>query len=88
MEGIKRFFECLLPETVCNMKCSYCYVIQRDNRKMKLANLKYSPEQIGAALTKERLGGTCYSNFIGVLDNSIRMGAQAYRMVKKIGKKK
>lgn len=65
MEGIKRFFECLLPETVCNMKCSYCYVIQRDNRKMKLANLKYSPEQIGAALTKERLGGTCYFSICG-----------------------
>lgn len=65
MESIKRFFECLLPETVCNMKCSYCYVIQRDKRKMKLAYLKYSPEQIGAALTKERLGGTCYFSICG-----------------------
>lgn len=65
MEQIKRFFECLLPETVCNMKCSYCYVIQRNNRKMKLADLRYTPEQIGAALTRKRLGGTCYFSICG-----------------------
>ena len=60
MEKIKRFFECLIPVTACNLKCSYCYVIQRNNRKNQMANLKYSPEQIGRALNKDRLGGICY----------------------------
>ena len=52
MEKIKRFFECLIPVTACNLKCNYCYVMQRNNRKNKMANLKYSPEQIGKSLTK------------------------------------
>ena len=47
MDKIKRFYECLIPVTACNLKCSYCYVMQRDNRKNKIANLKYSPEIIG-----------------------------------------
>ena len=65
MEKIRRFFECLLPVTACNLKCSYCYVIQRDNRKMKIPELRYSPERIGQGLTKERLGGTCYFSICG-----------------------
>lgn len=65
MELIKRFFECLLPITSCNMKCSYCYVMQRDRRLMKKADLHYSPSQIGAALNKERLGGICYFSICG-----------------------
>lgn len=54
---IKRFVECLLPVTACNLKCSYCYVIQRNNRKMKQAELKYTPEQIDRAMSKNRWGG-------------------------------
>lgn len=57
---IKRFFECLIPVTVCNLKCSYCYVIQRDYRNMKLAELKYTPAHIGKCLTRKRLGGSQY----------------------------
>ena len=62
---IKRFFECLLPITVCNLKCGYCYVIQRNYRNMKPANLLYSPEHIGKCLTKDRLGGACYFSICG-----------------------
>jgi len=65
MDKIKRFFECLIPVTVCNLKCSYCYVIQRNNRKNQIAKLKYTPEQIGAALNPERLGGICYFSICG-----------------------
>lgn len=69
---IKRFFECLLPITACNIKCSYCYVIQRDNRLMKQAELKYTPEQIGNALTKKRLGGVCYFSICGAGETTIQ----------------
>lgn len=62
---VKRFFECLIPVTVCNLKCSYCYVIQRDYRNMKLAEFKYTPEHIGKCLTKERLGGVSFFSICG-----------------------
>lgn len=57
MAKIRRFVECLIPITVCNLHCSYCYVIQRNNRKMKQAQLKYTPEQIGQAMMLDRWGG-------------------------------
>lgn len=62
---IKRFFECLIPVTVCNLKCSYCYVIQRNYRNMRMADLKYTPEHIGKCLTQERLGGRCFFSICG-----------------------
>lgn len=65
MEKIKYFFECLIPITACDIKCHYCYVVQRDNRKMKMAKSKYSIEHIGKALSKERLGGIAYFSLCG-----------------------
>lgn len=62
---MKRFFECLIPVTACNLKCDYCYVIQRNNRLLKLPQFKYSPEHIKKALSKERLGGVCYFSICG-----------------------
>lgn len=64
-ERLVRFFECIIPVTICNLKCDYCYVIQRNNRSMKKAELKFSPEHIGKCLTKERLGGMCYFSLCG-----------------------
>ena len=72
VEKIRRFFECLIPVTACNLKCSYCYVIQRDRRKMKMADLKYTPEQMGEALTKERLGGICYFSICGAGETTMQ----------------
>jgi organic radical activating enzyme len=65
MEGIKRFFECLLPVSVCNLECEYCYIIQDKRRKMELAQMKYSPAHIAKAMRKERLGGTCLISICG-----------------------
>lgn len=64
-EPIKCFIECLLPITSCNIKCHYCYVVQRNNRKMKKAEIKYSPQIIAKALRKERLGGAAYISICG-----------------------
>ncbi len=65
MAQIKRFLECLLPVTLCNLECPYCYIIQEHRRDMKLAELPYSPEHIAEALRPERLGGTCLISICG-----------------------
>lgn len=65
MEQIKRFFECLVPVTSCNLRCEYCYVAQLGGNSGKITECKYSAEQMQSALTKERLGGTCYFSFCG-----------------------
>ena len=66
MDKIKRFFECLMPVSICNLECPYCYVIQENIRKMQLADLPYSPEHIARALRKDRVGGTCWISICGV----------------------
>ena len=65
MDRPKRFIECTIPVTVCNIECPYCYVIQENRRSMKLAELKYPPSHIAKALRKERLGGICLINICG-----------------------
>lgn len=54
---MRRFLECLIPLTACNLKCSYCYVVQEGRRKNENVTFQYSPEHIGKALCVERLGG-------------------------------
>mgnify|MGYP000666248451 CR=1 FL=1 len=65
MDKIKRFIECLVPGTACNLNCSYCYEAQRGRKKGDLPNFRYSPEHIGRALSKDRLGGICYISICG-----------------------
>lgn len=72
MDKPKRFLECLLPITLCNLECHYCYVIQENRRKMKKAELKYSPEHIAKALSKERLGGSCWISICGAGETLIQ----------------
>ena len=76
MDKVKRFIECLIPVTACNLKCSYCYVIQRHNRKGRMAELKYSPEQIGRALRQERWGGVCYFSICGSGETTLQKGLE------------
>lgn len=66
MDKIKRFFECLVPESNCNLKCSYCYLIQSNRRYEKKVNFLYSPDYIISGLTKERLGGICYFSICAI----------------------
>ena len=62
---IKRFFECYIPVTACNLRCDYCYIIQASRNTGKFPKFNYSPEHIGRALTRERLGGVCYFSICG-----------------------
>lgn len=64
MEKIKSFIEVLIPVTQCNIKCHYCYVIQRENRTNHKANLP-SAELIRKALSKKRLNGISYISLCG-----------------------
>ena len=57
---IKRFVECYVPVTACNLRCSYCYVIKQDRRNSHAVRFDYSPECIGRALSPERWGGVCF----------------------------
>lgn len=65
MEKIKRFIECYLPVTACNLNCSYCYVIQKKDRTNQLPKFEYSTKVIVDALSKKRLGGCSYISICG-----------------------
>ena len=62
---LKRFIDIYLPITVCNLKCSYCYIAQQNLFNIPPQRLKYSPTQIGEAFSRERLGGRCCFNICG-----------------------
>lgn len=64
-ETIKRFIEAFIPVDACSLRCPYCYVTLRQLFNNKEFKMKYSPEQIGYALRKERLGGVCFINMCG-----------------------
>ena len=64
-DKIKRFIECFIPVTTCNLRCHYCYITQQRKFSASLPVFEYTPEHIAKALSKERLGGTCFLNFCG-----------------------
>lgn len=76
MDKIKRFVECLIPITSCNLKCSYCYIIQRKNRTLKNAVFKYTPKQIDIAMDKTRWGGACYFSICGAGETTLQKGIE------------
>lgn len=65
MAQIKKFIECLIPVTKCNLRCSYCYIIQQNRRDNEITTLDYSLDTIQKALTKERFHGICYFSICG-----------------------
>lgn len=63
MEKIKRIILLAVPMSICNFRCSYCYLAQRDEcYQNKQPNFKYSPEYVAKALAPERLGGIAFIN--------------------------
>lgn len=57
MEKIKRFIDFYIPVESCTFRCHYCYITHHRLFDNKLPVLKYSPEQVKLALSKERMGG-------------------------------
>lgn len=62
MTKIKRFLNCIVPVTVCNLKCHYCYIGQTNAFSKDMPKLEYSVEHMLKCLTPNRLGGVCMMN--------------------------
>lgn len=62
---IKKFVECLLPVSVCNLKCSYCYVIQRNQDLQKSCLIEIDEKRLERIFSKERWEGICYFSICG-----------------------
>ena len=62
-DHVKKFILFRVPMSVCNFRCSYCYLSQRDESfQGKRPSMRYTPEQIAYALRQERIGGKCFIN--------------------------
>lgn len=66
MEKIKRLINCILSDTVCNLRCHYCYVGQQKKHVQKSLDNIHSVEEIRKALSYKRLGGRCHMNLCAV----------------------
>lgn len=63
---MKRFINCMIPVSACNLKCEYCYVSHTEGRrKNQMPHWKYDAKHIRKALSIERLGGPALMNFCG-----------------------
>lgn len=69
---MKRFIECLIPDSFCNFKCSYCYVQQQTRKTRQRVYPQYDSFYIAKALSPERLGGVSYINITGLGETLIQ----------------
>lgn len=64
MESIKKIILFRIPMSVCNFRCHYCYLAQREESYQGIQpEMRYSPKQVRQAMSIERLGGQAYMNF-------------------------
>lgn len=64
MDNVKRLIFCEIPTSICNFRCTYCYLGQRNESfQGKQAEFNFSPEYVAEAFSVERLGGICFFNF-------------------------
>lgn len=63
MDKIKRLILLAVPMSICNFRCSYCYLTHREEYyQNKQPDYQYSPDHVAKALSKKRLGGASYIN--------------------------
>lgn len=63
MDKIHKLILIRIPMSICNFRCSYCYLAQRDEcYQNQQPQYKYSPQHVAKALSQERLGGPSYIN--------------------------
>ena len=64
MDKIKKMIMLAIPMSICNFRCSYCYLSQRDAcYQGEQPVMQYSPKQVAKALSVERIGGKAFINF-------------------------
>lgn len=64
MDKIKKMVLFSIPMSICNFRCSYCYLAQRDEHYQgKQITWEKSPEEFRKAFSKKRIGGAAYFNF-------------------------
>ena len=61
MDKMKRFIECYIPISACNMKCEYCYVTQNNWWNSAKQDFSFT-SKIKEAFSQDRLGGPCMIN--------------------------
>ena len=62
---IKRFIDCVLPVSTCNLKCHYCCITINNQNCAKLPDFTNQAKLIGEALSIKRFGGPCVVNICG-----------------------
>lgn len=63
MDKVKRLIFLNIPLSICNLRCHYCYIAQRKECYQGVQpKMKYTPEQVGTALSQKRLGGPAFIN--------------------------
>lgn len=61
--AIKRMINAGLTASACNFKCGYCYISHiNEEQSTRIPKFRETPEIIGKALSRERLGGLCLFN--------------------------
>lgn len=61
-EKMMRFIDIFIPISACNLKCHYCYIANSNRRNAEVPKMAQTPEFIGKALSKKRLGGVTLFN--------------------------
>ncbi len=63
MDKINRLISLLIPMSICNLRCDYCYLSHRENSyQNRQVIFKHPPSYIKKALSQKRLGGRAYIN--------------------------
>lgn len=64
MDKVKKLLLFRIPMSICNFRCHYCYLAQRDESYQgEQPVMKYSPSEVAKALSLARVGGPAYMNF-------------------------
>lgn len=60
---MKKLFFFGIPLSVCNLRCHYCYLSQRDSQyEGIIPTMEYDPDQVAYAMRMERVGGPSFFN--------------------------
>jgi hypothetical protein len=70
-DRIKRYLDCHIPVTRCNLRCSYCYVTQELKYSNSIPCFEYQSDYVAKALSRKRLGGVCLVNLCGAGETTL-----------------